>query len=170
MRLFFGLKPDPNKCLAIEGWREHTLPPLRRPVPTHNLHLTLVFLGEVRERQLEPLLEEVDRIHSPPIHLEFDELGYFPKPQVLWIGPGVVPSPLTDLVKALNSICRRQGLQIEKRKFKAHLTIARRCEIAPPASALPPDFKLDFDSFALFESTNTRNGVLYRSIAEWPLA
>jgi len=169
MRLFFALKPDPQTCLDIERWRERTLPPLDRPVPSHNLHMTLVFLGEVKERQLERLTEDVQRIRGVPFSMVFDELGYFPKPQVLWIGPKETPDAATRLARDLNRTCKRLGLRSEKRKFQAHLTIARRCATPPPASTEPPDFPMEFDSFVLFESTNTRGGVLYRAVNEWPL-
>lgn len=169
MRLFFGVKPDPASALEIEAWREHHLPPMRSPVPAYNLHMTLVFLGEVQEPQLESLATGVDAIRAASVSVRLDELGYFPRPRVLWIGPSETPTGLLDIVHQLSSAARRQGLRLEKRKFQAHLTIARRCEFAPPASTQPPEFQLDFDNFSLLESTNTRAGVIYRSIASWPL-
>ena len=169
MRLFFGLKPDPHTCLAIDHWRERTFPPLSRPVPAQNLHLTLAFLGEVTERQLEPLLEEAGRIREPPFSLTLDQLGFYSKARVLWIGPIDTPDAAMRLAADLKRICRKLSLRSERRKFEAHLTIARRCETPPPASVEPPSFEMVFDSFSLFESTNGRTGVQYRAIAEWPL-
>ena len=169
MRLFFGLRPDARACLDIDRWRERTLPPLAHPVPLGNLHLTLAFLGEVRERDLEFLTDEVGLLRSPPIEMFLDQLGYYPKPQVLWIGPGKTPEAAISLTHALRHICRRLGLRTERREFQAHMTIARRCVIPPPASAEPPAFALAFDSFVLFESVNTRRGVQYREVRQWAL-
>ena len=58
MRLFFGLKPDPQTVVNIADWRAKTLPPLERPVPMGNLHITLVFLGQVSHKQMEELCDE----------------------------------------------------------------------------------------------------------------
>lgn len=156
MRLFFGLKPDDVTCMAIDRWRERMLPPLERPVPPWNLHLTLAFLGEVPERELERLGSEADSIDAPAFTMTLDQLGYFPKPQVLWIGPSETPEGAVELAGELRKICRRLGLRTERRKFQAHLTIARRCSTPPPASALPPSFSVHFDSFELFESCEAR--------------
>lgn len=169
MRLFFGLKPDAGACLAIDAWRERMFPPMPRPVPPQNLHLTLAFLGEVDEKHLETLMTQAGFIDAPAFSLRLDQLGYFPRPQVLWIGPRETPLEVIELSRHLASIGRRLALHVERREFEAHLTIARRCVTPPPASAAPPDFDLDFDSFALFESQSIRGGVRYRAIGEWPL-
>lgn len=170
MRMFFALKPDPQTCLDIEHWRQRTLPPLERPVPASNLHMTLVFLGEVEPRKLDSLLAESEQISAPNIHLRLDQLGYFPRPQILWIGPGETPDSATQLVRALRGACHHAGLALESRRFIPHITIARRCRIPPPASAEPPAVEIHFDSFCLFESVDGRSGVHYQAVSEWPLS
>ena len=169
MRLFFALKPEPQTCLDIEHWRQRTLPPLNRPVPAGNFHMTLVFLGDVERRKLDPLLAATEQVSAPAIRLRLDQLGYFPKPQILWIGPGEIPESVTQLVRALRRACHESGLAIESRRFIPHITIARRCHIPPPASAESPAVEIAFDSFCLFESIDGRSGVHYQAISEWPL-
>lgn len=169
MRLFFGLKPDPQTCLDIDAWRQRTLPPLDHPVAPQNLHVTLAFLGEVDARKLEPLTDEVDVMNAREFTLQLDQLGYFPKPRVLWIGPQQTPDSAVALARDLQRICRRLQLRTERRQFTAHLTIARRCNTPPPASTEPPSFEVAFSSFSLFESVNIRSGVQYQLIHDWPL-
>ena len=66
MRYFIGLDLSPANKLALDSWREKSLPelprvkmplktkaPVRqpRPVPAANFHITLCFLGSVSPRQ-----------------------------------------------------------------------------------------------------------------------
>ena len=169
VRLFFALTPSPAESLAIDHWRQRMLPPFSHPVPPQNLHLTLVFLGEVEQRQLESIIEQADEVQGSSFSIKLTELGYFPKPRVLWIGPHDTPEEAIELARQLKRIPRRLGFKTERRDFQAHLTIARRCELPPPASASPPNFDLSFDTFGLFESRSVRGGVRYDRLAEWPL-
>src|SRR5689334_18439592 len=73
---------------------------LIRWVPTHNLHLTLKFLGDVATTHIEflrqMLLHEVDPYTE--FDIQFGGLGSFPaskSPRVLWLGlhvPAALPS------------------------------------------------------------------------------
>ncbi len=170
MRLFIGLDIAAQDALAIADWRARMLPPLTRPVPPENFHVTLAFLGDVTSRQLDPLVEQLDQITGTPFALAIDEVGYFPRPGILWVGPGETPQPLDRLARDVQTAARRAGLQIEKRAFRPHITLARRCDSPPPLSARPPAFEMRFDDFALFESVGGRRGVRYEVIGRWPLA
>ncbi len=167
MRLFFGLKPGPQSALDIVSWRERFLPPMLHPVPVDNLHITLSFLGQVKEQQLEQLMVSAEQIQVNRFELNLDQLGFWSKPKILWIGPAEVPDEILQLVKLLTSLRRRLGLQADKSEYIPHISIARRCEIPPPAGIIDPEFKIHFDSFALFESTRTRSGMRYRPMQEW---
>ncbi|MDZ7684219.1 MAG: RNA 2',3'-cyclic phosphodiesterase [Gammaproteobacteria bacterium] len=169
MRLFFGLEIDPGTCLEIAGWRERMLPPLERPVPARNFHITLVFLGDVAPACREMLEFEALDVTGSPFELTIDELGYFPKPGILWMGPTRVPDALSRLARETGSVARRAGIRPAKRDYHPHLTLARRCRVPPPASSLPPDFQLAFTHFTLFESITAKTGVHYQPLASWPL-
>lgn len=170
MRLFLGLDITPQDALAIADWRQRMLPPLTRPTPPENFHVTLAFLGDVTSRQLDPLVEQLDRVSGTPFGLSIDEVGYFPRPGILWVGPAETPRPLAQLARDVQAAARRAGLQVEKRTFRPHITLARRCDSPPPLSARPPAFDVQFDDFALFESVSGRRGVHYEVVARWPLA
>lgn len=169
MRLFFGLDIDPDTCLEIAGWRDRMLPPLDRPVPARNFHITLAFLGDVEPSAQEAVEHEALAVAASPFELRLDELGYFPKPGILWMGPSRVPQALSRLARETDSAARRAGIHPGKRAFQPHLTLARRCRVPPPASSLPPDFELAFTHFTLFESITGKTGVRYQPLASWPL-
>jgi 2'-5' RNA ligase len=169
MRLFFGLKPDPQTALDIIDWRERSLPPMARPVPVDNLHVTLAFLGQVQDRYLEELFELAGQVRSDPFELKISQLGFWSKPKILWIGPENIPQSISELAKLLGIVRRRMGLRADKKEFLPHISIARRCEMPPPASVLKPDFTIYFDRFTLFESSRIKSGLYYRAVQDWIL-
>ena len=169
MRLFFGLKPDPQTAMDIIDWREHSLPPMARPVPVDNLHVTLAFLGEVQDRYLEELIDLADHVRSDRFELRINQLGFWSKPKILWIGPDETPQTVSQLSKMLGNVRRRMGFRAEKKEFLPHISIARRCDRPPPASTLKPDFTIKFDRFTLYESSRIKSGLYYRAVQDWML-
>ena len=156
-------------ALKIAQWRAQALPPMLHPVPVVNLHVTLSFLGKVQECEFEELLMLADQIHADPIEMVFDQLGYWNKPEILWIGSDEASESIMNLAASLTKIRRRMALHSETRKYRPHLTIARRCNIPPPMSVVKPHFVTYFDRFTLFESMSTKSGIRYRAIQEWML-
>src|SRR5919106_1012945 len=62
-----------------------------RWAPQDNCHLTLKFLGEIDERQVEPIGHALERQLSlfPRFSINAKGLGVFPdakRPRVLWVG------------------------------------------------------------------------------------
>ncbi len=169
MRLFFGLRPDPQTALDIINWTERALPPMIHPIPVDNLHVTLAFFGKIHDANMEELFQFADQVQSAPIELVIDQLGYWSKQTILWIGPQEPPQEIFRLAKMLSNIRRRMGFRSESREYLPHISIARRCKIPPPASTLQPEFTLYFDRFTLFESIDIKSGKYYRTVQEWKL-
>jgi|DEB0MinimDraft_6_1074348.scaffolds.fasta_scaffold24558_2 2'-5' RNA ligase len=169
MRLFFGLPLEIADAEAIAGWRRQTLPEFRRPVPLENFHLTLCFLGEVSSHDCRELCQAAENLNGAAFEIELDVMGFWPKNEICYLQPQRVPEALPRLAEDCRAIARRVGLKVEKRRYQPHLTLARRCETAPPEPLLGPDFTLGFDRFALFESTRSRRGVTYDVVEEFPL-
>lgn len=93
-------------------------------------HLTMKFLGEIDERQLNELTAAVARTADQfsNLKLQIAETGVFPSKRnarVLWLGVQEKQGSLQSLNEILESECERRGFPKEKRNFKAHLTIAR---------------------------------------------
>lgn len=99
-------------------------------VEPHNIHLTLKFLGDIGEDQLERLFQGVVEAAQEisPFEISLSRLGAFPnlkRPRVIWIGVEEGKENLSQLQKKLeDSICRH-GFSREDRKFSPHLTIGR---------------------------------------------
>ncbi len=101
-----------------------------RWVRPENIHLTLKFLGNIDETDIEKvrgaLTSRVDRF--TPLSLSVKGVGVFPgirRPRIIWSGMGGQLSALAALQKALAEDLAAIGFQQEKRPFKAHLTLGR---------------------------------------------
>lgn len=107
-----------------------------RWVAARNIHLTLKFLGEVSQTNLELLTKiiQVEAVKHRPFELEVGELGAFPsirRPRVIWIGI-TAPSDLLTLQHGVEAETIRLGYAAEERPFSPHLTLARISHNASP--------------------------------------
>jgi len=93
------------------------------------LHFTLAFLGEQPEDALPRLREAAAPCAAlPAFDLTLSGAGSFPdarRPRVLWVGAEQGARELEDLAACLAAGLRSAGFVLEKRPFRAHLTVAR---------------------------------------------
>jgi 2'-5' RNA ligase len=105
-------------------------------VQPSSIHLTVKFLGDTDEGQIEPLREAVQRAIAGQgiIHIPIERLGVFPRlqqPRVLWVGPseqweqGDDAKRLTELHQVVADCCQAFGFAPEGRPLSPHLTLAR---------------------------------------------
>ncbi|GEM_PF-393173 len=96
--------------------------------PEEKLHLTLKFIGEVKEELLDKIIGSIGFIQNyKPIHCAFSGFGLFfrnNEPKILWAGFNV-NKKLFELVNQLNKNFIKFSIQPEHRKFKAHITLLR---------------------------------------------
>jgi 2'-5' RNA ligase len=133
MRLFVALTIPQEAVAYINGVQKALKREIRadRWQPLHNLHLTLHFLGEVNERLLPAIRQDMDIVSAiiPPFTLQLGRLGVFPReerPRILWMG-------LTGNRKALEQLHLLLGKRFElhpelpydKRAYRPHVTLAR---------------------------------------------
>jgi len=171
MRAFFGLSPDAKTKLAIEEWRNKAFPQFDAAVPASNFHVTLAFLGQVLPKQLDALGEAVKQVSdSHTFDVTLNRVGYWSKPKALWLGCEQTQDVHLQLSKRLHQIANSAGLQLPKQDYVAHLTVARKCIINPPAPLIEPRFNWHNAEFHLYESVSGKKGVSYHIRQSWPLA
>ncbi len=167
-RLFFALWPE-DALRAALGRRVGELTPGHGcPVIRENLHLTLAFLGNTATEVRVCLERAADAIRLPRFELTLDRTGYFPRPQVYWLGASHVPRALKDLVTALQSAQRQCGGDPEPRPFRVHLTLARKVRRQPPP-ADPAPLHWPVARFALVSSRTFPEGPRYHLERTWML-
>src|SRR5512133_551916 len=176
MRLFIAI--------ALPADLKMTLGQLRveiqgaRWVPAEQIHLTLAFLGEVAEPEVERLTRALAGIQTNEFRLCFSGTGCFPnrhRPRVLWIGlePHARLQELAGKVREAVIDC---GIAQEERPFSPHITLARLKLIEPggaytfldqPLKQKPAPFFVR--EFILFQSRLTQQGAVHLPVKSFPL-
>jgi 2'-5' RNA ligase len=103
-----------------------------------NLHLTLVFIGETPESQVQQIVSILENALLPaPFTLEFSHTGCFThsKKELWWIGadkndPGL--RHLSGLRDRITSGLAEAGVKFDGRPFNAHITLGREIKHAAP--------------------------------------
>jgi RNA 2',3'-cyclic 3'-phosphodiesterase len=94
-----------------------------------NAHLTLVFLGDVDDGRVPPLVEDFGRdIDLPSFDMTFAGIGVFPErgaARVLWAGLAAGTAEMIAVQRELASRVSRHGVALEARDFHPHVTLAR---------------------------------------------
>ncbi|MCA9744420.1 RNA 2',3'-cyclic phosphodiesterase [candidate division KSB1 bacterium] len=94
------------------------------------IHLTLKFLGDIENAQVEQVSQIVRQLAEKQreFKLTIDKLGAFPnfqRPRVFWVGTTDVPAELNTLVTELEDALAQIGFARERRAFAPHLTLGR---------------------------------------------
>lgn len=104
--------------------------PLPRKVEPEEFHLTLAFLGEVRDEVLEAAHEGFLALRMPEFRLGIEGLGMFggEKPRAVFAGVSA-SEELARLQAKVERAARVAGIEVERRKFLPHVTLGR---FSPP--------------------------------------
>jgi 2'-5' RNA ligase len=110
-------------------------------VEPDNLHVTLLFLGEVDDRELPAVCRVVQDALAevPAFPMSVTGVGCFPnprRPRVLWVGVGQGMQEVVAVHDALEGPLLTLGCyRREERKYTPHITLGRR-RSEGPADAL----------------------------------
>ncbi|WP_157420089.1 RNA 2',3'-cyclic phosphodiesterase [Oceanisphaera avium] len=138
-----------------------------RRVPVHQFHLTLRFLGALTPTQFDSLHRQLSGVRLAKFHLRLDNLGYFPKAQVAWLGPTRVPTALSTLYQELLLRCASLRLAKPHKAYRPHVSVYRNTPAPPRITISPLAFSPPY--LALYNSTASEQGVHYEELARWPL-
>src|SRR5580658_705373 len=129
MRVFVALDIDDavrgRIVRFLEGVRGFA--PDVRWVRPESLHVTLKFIGEKQEEEVEEIKRALARIVSDNFEIGFRGYGFFPgvkAPRVFWLGIDGGPK-LDSLAQAVDETLARLDIPKEEHAFSAHLTLAR---------------------------------------------
>lgn len=148
-----------------------------------SMHVTLLFLGEVDDRELHTVCKAVKAAAAgePPFSLRVSGLGAFPtprRPKVLWAGISDGVEPLQRLHAALEERMLDLGCyRKEERGYTPHLTLGRvtgETDAFTVAAEIPKRESWQGGRFAVeevlvYSSENERGGPVYTVIGRAPL-
>jgi len=168
-RLFFALWPDEKTRKQLHNVSNALKQDHFRQTRSTNLHITLVFLGEVSASDQLQLIHRIDGIATRPFQLQLTQIGVWPKPGILWLAPEEIPRALLKLVGVIQACVRQQGLKTDLRPYKPHVTLARKAKRLPRSLPLVT-ISWEINRFVLVASNTLETGVEYQVLQSWPLS
>jgi 2'-5' RNA ligase len=185
IRCFLAFELPPGIQTIVAGVLEQArkaLPDLRW-VRLQNMHLTVVFLGNIQEEDLEPLGQLVEGVCQGygPFDVCLSGMGVFPNqrnPRVFWLGLEGDIERMALFRNALQKTVKAFGVKQEKRPYKPHLTLARFGKVGKGNSRVAeciskyrdlgsPTYPLG--ELILFRSELKPTGAVYTALKSWPL-
>jgi len=187
MRMFVAVELDDatreavreEQQLAAKQFGRHSS---LRLIDSEQVHLTLVFLGEVQATLVEPLTDLMAQpiVDAAPFRVRIGGLGVFPPqgaPRILWLGLTDGARQMSDLHRAVTARVAVFPIPLEDRAFRPHLTIGRWRHSRPSDR---PRFERDtsprvaaemtVDRVTLFESRLSSQGASHIPLAHAQLS
>ena len=133
LRTFLAIdvgKPIRDRCVALQETLARDGAEMKW-VEEENIHLTLLFLGEVEDRELPALCRAVADCcaEQDTFTLSVESVGCFPnprRPRIVWVGVGTGAAEVCALHDALESPLMKLGCyRRENRPYTPHVTLGR---------------------------------------------
>lgn len=182
-------QPNKQKLLELISELKKTNTDIKW-VNENQMHLTLKFLGNIEEGQVEQisgaLKTTADNFNA--FNISLTKVGAFPnlrRPRVIWIdidkGAGELKSLSTKIETELEKLgfapSTSLGTGKEKREFKAHLTLGRVRSLKNIENLEKIISEVNFqagneiriDKIVLFQSTLTPKGAIYTPLSKHPI-
>lgn len=97
-----------------------------RLVPPENLHVTLAFLGDLEPGVAEEVHEALCEIEAEPVDLTLRGVDVFGDDAPYLVHVGVDPSAALKALRAkVYSAAREVGVELSRKRFRPHVTLAR---------------------------------------------
>jgi len=189
MRTFIAIEMPEDVRTSLQDFQER----LRKRgmhaswVKPEVMHLTLRFLGDIAEEQVNTLSSFLEAAYTgvtAPVLLTRG-IGAFPtirKPSVVWAGIETLAGEMDSIQRIAESGSRIVGLSPETKPFHAHVTLARMrkrdnvqlvSQLLTPylGEGVTPEFGHEFraSNVVLFSSTLTPKGPIHRKVQEFSL-
>lgn len=152
-----------------------------RWVKPEQMHLTLRFIGEMSDTEVEAIKMALGAVHAAPFAFYLKGVGQFPpkgSASVIWAGMKA-PVELERLHREIETSLVKLGHKPADMSFSPHITLAR---LKSPSHNASTNLRQYFDKhcefesatitvshFSLYSSTLAPQGSIYQSEATYPL-
>ena len=131
----------------------------------NNLHLTLVFLGEVEPGDVDPIIKALDNVEYKKFDISFNMLGKFSRRDgdFVWLG---MDKEKSDLARLNTLVCRElRKLGFRQEKFTPHITLGRRVVLKEDLASIQADgISTRVERISLMLSERVDNVLTYTEI------
>lgn len=124
-----------------------------------NIHLTLVFIGEVSPKKADKIKAILDTVTIEPFEVSIDRLGTFSRGTLWWAGLRE-DRKLMDLQHKLTGELTAAGFQLDKRKYSPHVTLGREVVTDLKPWQIDP-FSETVTSIELMKSERLKGKLIY---------
>lgn len=135
-----------------------------------NLHLTIIFIGEVYGKTLDGIKKAMDASNIPVFELVLKDIGRFKRDRgdICWMGVSR-NSALSELHSRLSENLSASDIKFDSRPYSPHLTLARECifkegfDMSGLSSEIPP-LCSPVDKLSLMKSERVNGKLVYTEI------
>ncbi len=155
-----------------------------RWVRPEGIHVTVVFMGNIKEEEIAPMGSEIGKVCSDfaPFRASLKGIGCFPNhrnPRVIWIG---MEGDIERLSRFRDDLQKRLipfGIEVETRALKPHLTLGRFKKPLRDERELRKFMEqhstltsasCSLHELVLFKSALNPGGAIYTKLLSWPLS
>ena len=179
MRLFIGITFDEStksRLVAIQD-RIKALSVKGSFTRIENLHLTLVFIGEVTSSLVPDIISIIQNTLLPleqkAFSLPFIRIGNFKRSnkELWWIGPDMTDSETIVSIHTLTSIRQkigdnldRAGIHYDRRPFRAHITLGREIKTSGTIEQMEEKITVPVHRISLMKSERIKGLLTYIEI------
>jgi len=183
MRIFIAVDIDEekvvNNILLFEQKLKESNARLKL-VEKENLHITLKFIGEVEEKDINLIFDAVEKGSKgfKKFEIEIIGAGTFPslsRPRVIWVGVKNGSETLSRLAASISRSLEKVGFRGDSKPFKPHITVARIKGYGRNVSHLINEFsdhlfgKMTVKDVRVKRSTLTPQGPIYTTLKSFEL-
>lgn len=177
MRTFLGIElPSHIKEEIVNSFKKfREKNPDIKYVTKENLHITLKFLGDVEEKEINKIKEISKTIAKrfSPFNAIVKGFGAFPsfsRARVVWVGLNKGRDIVSKLNYSLEQELSKIGFSAEKKEYIPHITIGRlRNARALESKEEYQSSEFLITQFTLFQSTLTPKGPIYHPLGRFKL-
>jgi 2'-5' RNA ligase len=167
LRLFVALWPNAEIAMRIA---QSAMPTVGdgRAVPAERLHLTLVFIGRLGAERLDDCRAALASVRAESFKMYLERYGLWRRNGICWLAPRKPEPACMELVAAVVEALKHAAIPFDRRRFRPHLTVARKCRNAGSMDQ-PVSIGWTVSRFRLVQSTLDSAGSVYCARGEWPL-
>jgi 2'-5' RNA ligase len=145
------------------------------------MHLTLKFLGEIKDNQIVEVCRIVETVagRNSRFDLDVESIGHFGgrNARLLWVGTGEGKEQLKQLQEDIEEQLAQAGWPKENREFTGHMTLCRirNTKAGSKMAQLSQEYKeyeigtTPVDSVVVYQSQLTPSGPIYTALGRYEL-
>ena len=167
MRAFIGIKLEDKYKKKLENIRSFLIQSkvMGNFTNINNIHLTLCFIGEIKEENVSAIKEMISQIDISELNIEVSSIEVFKSYLILKVDKN---DRLLDIQKKISDELIKQGFNIDRKEFFPHITIVREVKNVneKDLDSLNKNIKMTskVSKIELFESKRVNGQLIYISL------